>query len=108
MKTNLAAPDEAIGAYLNRVAAGLKGMSESQREEILVEIRSHLAERVQQFGGQGVAQPEHAAIAAMGDADELARQFARTVSEQKAIRSFAPWVLLRAAGSIAFTGVKVC
>jgi hypothetical protein len=102
MKANLAPSDEAIAAYLNR----LKGMSESQQQEILVEIRSHLAERVEQFAGQGRLQPGEAAVAAMGDADELARQFARTVSEQKASRSFAPWVLLRAAGGIAFTGVK--
>ena len=106
MTANLVASGETTAAYLKQVAAGLKGMSESQRQEILAEIRSHLAERAQQFAGQGFHQPEEAAIAAMGDADELATQFARTASVQEASRSFAPWVLLRAAAGIAFTGAK--
>jgi uncharacterized membrane protein len=106
MKANLMALGETRAAYLKQVTAGLKGMSESQQQEILAEIRSHLAERAQQFAGQGFRQPEEAAIAAMGDAGELAMQFARTASVQEASRSFAPWTLLRAAAGIAFTGIK--
>ena len=106
MNANPETLGDTIEAYLGRVSAGLKGISELQRQEIMAEIRSHLAERVQQFAEEGSLQPENAATAAMGDPDELARQFARTVNEQRASRSFAPWVLLRVAAGIAFTGAK--
>jgi hypothetical protein len=106
MTANLMESADGVEAYLRRVATGLQIMSESQRQEILAEIRSHLAERVQQLTGQGLPQPVQAAIAAMGDADELARQFARTARAENASRSIAPWVLLRAAAGIAFTGAK--
>ena len=71
-----------------------------------MEIRSHLAERVQQLAARGLQHPEQAAVAAMDDADELARQFSRAARAQKASRSIAPWVLLRAAAGVAFTGTK--
>lgn len=105
MKANLSTQADAIDAYVKRVSVGLKDMSESQRQEIVAEIRSHLAERARQLAEQGVPEAGQAAIAAMGDADELARQFARTASAERVSRSIAPWVLLRAA-SLAFTGAK--
>jgi len=95
-----------ISAYLNRVSAGLKGIDEPQRQEIVAEIRSHLAERVQELIAQGSPRPVEAALTAMGDADALALQFTREVRQQQSSRSFAPWVLLRAAARIALTGVN--
>jgi uncharacterized membrane protein len=95
-----------ISAYLNRVSTGLKGIEESQRQEIVAEIRSHLADRVQQLVDQGSPRPVEAALAAMGDPDTLALQFTREVRQQQSSRSFAPWVLLRAAARIALTGIN--
>lgn len=106
MNASLAASRDPIAGYLNRVASGLKGMSESQRQEIVAEIRSHLAERMQQFGAGGSPRPAEEAVAAMGDANALARQFALAATQQTASRSFAPWVLLRAAARVALSGMK--
>jgi hypothetical protein len=94
-----------ISEYLKRVSTGLKGLGEVQRQEIVAEIRSHLADRVQQFISQGFPRPVEAALAAMGDADALARQFIQEVHQQKSSRSLAPWTLLRAAARVALTGV---
>jgi hypothetical protein len=106
MKANPVASADPISAYLSQVSTGLADISEFERQEILAEIRSHLSERVQQFTAQGFLQPAEAAIAVMGDPDELALQFTRTASQKKASRSFVPWVLLKAAARLAFTGIK--
>jgi hypothetical protein len=99
-------PSDPIPEYLSRVFAGLKGIEESQRQEIVAEIRSHLADRVQELIGQGSPHPVESALAAMGDAGELAAQFAQEVHRQESSRSYAPWVLLCAAARIAVTGVS--
>jgi hypothetical protein len=104
MSANPAITADPISEYLKRVSIGLKGLSESQRQEIVAEIRSHLADRVQQFISQGSPRPVEAALGAMGDADALALQFTQEVRQQQSSRSFAPWTLLRAAARIALTG----
>jgi hypothetical protein len=106
MSATPSGPGDPVSAYIRRVSTGLKGMDESQRQEILAEIRSHLEERVQQFASEGSPRPAEAAVEAMGDADNLANQFLGAVQQKRASRSFAPWVLLRAAGRVALTGIK--
>ncbi len=106
MNANSVVPADPISSYLSQVSGGLKGINEFQRQEIVAEIRSHLADRVQQFINQGSPRPVEAALAALGDADALALQFTQEVPKQHSSRSFAPWVLLRASARIALTGVK--
>lgn len=93
-----------VSEYLNTVRAGLKKLGDADREEILAEIRGHLLERAEEFSSRGFSHPAEAAVAAMGDAAEVARQFAETTARQKVSRSIAPWTLLRAVGRIAATG----
>jgi hypothetical protein len=95
-----------ISEYLNRVSSGLKGIDEAQRQEIVAEIRSHLADRVQQFVAEGSPHPVETALAAMGDPGALALQFTQEMRLQESSRSFVPWVLLRGAARIALTGFK--
>jgi HAAS domain-containing protein len=106
MSANPSSPGDPVSAYIHRVAVGLKGIDEAQKQEIVAEIRSHLAERVEQFASEGSRTPAEAAVAAMGDATTLANQFMGEVRQKRASRSFAPWVLLRAAARVALTGVK--
>lgn len=92
--------------YLQLISAGLKHIDAIERNDALAEIRSHLAERAQQFRAQGSAHPEQDAIRALGDPKILAAQFSSEALEQKARRSFSPWVLLRAAWWMAMLGAR--
>jgi uncharacterized membrane protein len=95
-----------FGDYLQRISRGLKHMNSEHRNDVLAEIRSHLADRAEQFRRQGSVEPEHDAILALGDAKTLAAQFSLEALEQKASRSFRPWVLLSAALRMAMIGAR--
>jgi hypothetical protein len=62
-------PDPVVERYLDRVRASLRGMPAPEVEEILRELRSHIADRV------GPAGDTDAALRALGDPEELARQY---------------------------------
>jgi uncharacterized membrane protein len=95
-----------IGNYLARVKAGLKRIDQGQQQEILAEIHSHLTDRIEQFKQQGSIRPTEDALAAMGDPDEISVQFAEEDVVRAASRSHFPWVLLRAASRLVFTGLR--
>jgi hypothetical protein len=99
-------PADAISDYLDRVQAGLKKFDAATQHEILREIRSHLDERIEEFRKQGSAQPVEQALLALGDPTSLAQQFSEISLQQKASRSFLPWVLLRASGRMAIAGAR--
>jgi uncharacterized membrane protein len=98
--------DDMIGKYLATVRAGLKRLDEGQQGEILAEIRSHLTDRIEQLKQQGSARPTEDALAAMGDPDEISKQFSDAAVVRTSSRSNLPWVLLRAASRLAFTGLR--
>jgi hypothetical protein len=98
--------NDPFGDYLQLISHGLKHMNGEQRNDVLAEIRSHLADRTEQFRRQGSLQPEQDAILALGDAQALALQFSLEALEQKASRSFRPWVLLSAALRMAAIGAR--
>ena len=98
--------NDTFADYLQRISSGLKDMGTEQRNDVLREIRSHLTERAEQFRQQGSSQPELDAIRALGDSRTIALQFSLEALEQKANRSFRPWVLLRAAWYAAILGVR--
>lgn len=83
--------------YLEEISRGLKNVNAEQRKDVLAEIRSHLADRTEQFRRQGSLSAEQDAIRALGDAKTIARQFSLEALEEKAGHSFRPWVLLAAA-----------
>jgi uncharacterized membrane protein len=97
---------DSIGKYLARVRAGLKGLDEGQQREILAEIHSHLTDRVEQLKQQGSSHAPEDALAAMGNPDEISRQFSEAAVVRASSRSNLPWVLLRAASRLALTGLR--
>jgi uncharacterized membrane protein len=95
-----------IHLYFKRIAAGLQGIGETQKQEIVAEIRSHLDERVSELSAEGDADALDHALAALGDADDLAAQFVSEVRTRSGPRSYIPWTLLRRAAHIAGTGLR--
>lgn len=92
--------------YMNRVWEGLSGMGTSDRQDTIAEIRSHLNERIEQLRLQGSPRSVEEALAALGDPTELAHHMVSASLQRDESRSYLPWVLLRAARRIAFTGAK--
>jgi hypothetical protein len=64
-----AVPDSAVERYLDRVRASLRGLPERNIDEIIRELRGHIAERSE--SGQDV----EAALRSLGDPTELAREY---------------------------------
>jgi len=95
-----------IQEYVKRVSNGLTGIEEAEKQDILAEINSHLSDRIEELRGQGVSHPAEQAFSALGDPAALASQFVAAARQQRASRSYAPWVLLRAAARAASTGAK--
>jgi hypothetical protein len=62
-------PDPAVERYLDRVRASLRGMPAPEQDEIVLELRSHIAERV--APGEDI----EAALRALGDPEDLAREY---------------------------------
>ena len=62
-------PDPTIEGYLDRVRSALRGMPEAEVNDIVLELRGHIAERSGSPGGA------ESAIQSLGDPAELARQY---------------------------------
>ncbi|MGE5206384.1 MAG: HAAS signaling domain-containing protein [Chlamydiota bacterium] len=105
--TTLTATDNVlIEQYLRGVAEGLKEIGNVEKQDILAEIRSHLGERIQQLSAQGTSHAAEQATRALGEPTALAHQFVEAARQQRAGRSYAPWVLLHAAARTASSGAK--
>jgi hypothetical protein len=61
--------DPAVERYLDQVRAALRGVPAAEVDEILLELRGHVAERV------GPGEGTEAALRSLGDPEELARQY---------------------------------
>src|ERR1700752_4718223 len=76
MKMTVNAGDRvAIQDYVNRISASLKGIDESQKQEIRAEINSHLIDRCVELAAHGAGYPVADAIADLGDPVVLGSQF---------------------------------
>jgi uncharacterized membrane protein len=95
-----------IQDFLRRVANGLRALDDPEKQDILAEIGSHLCDRVEELRSQGAPHPAEQAVAGLGDPAELAAQFVASAQQRRASRSYAPWILLRAAARIALSGGK--
>lgn len=62
-------PDPTVERYLERVRASLRGMPASEVDEIVLELRGHIAERVAPGGDT------EAALRALGGPEDLAREY---------------------------------
>jgi uncharacterized membrane protein len=92
-----------VNDYLARLRASLTGMTLTEREDIVEEIRMHIRERS--------SDPQSTLediFAGLGPADELAQQYRTGLLVQKARHSMSPLVILRATLRWAATGVEGC
>jgi len=93
--------DAQINDFLSGLGKSLSGMTISEREDIVEEIRMHVRERL----GESQANVE-SILAGLGPADELAEQYRTGLLVQRAQKSISPLVILRAALRWATTGVE--
>jgi uncharacterized membrane protein len=93
--------DSQINDYLAQLRKSLSGMTISEREDIVEEIRMHIRERLSdsQTGVDSV-------LAGLGAAEELAQQYRTGMLVQRAQTSISPLVILRAALRWATMGVE--
>jgi hypothetical protein len=89
-----------VNDYLARLRAALTGMTVSEREDIVEEIRMHIRER-----SDDPQSSLDAVLAGLGPANELAQQYRTGLLVQRASTSISPLVILRAALRWATTGV---
>jgi len=80
--------DPAVERYLDRVRALLRGMPGPEVEEILLELRGHIGERSESDGN-----PE-AALRALGEPADLARQYQSERAATRAECTRSPIVIL--------------
>jgi HAAS len=87
--------------YLSELRTALTGMTLSDREEIIDEIRAHIQERSRE-SGMTIAQ----IVGKLGPAAELAHDYNRGVLLRRASRSQSPWLLLGVTYRWARTGIQ--
>jgi hypothetical protein len=83
-----------LDSYLQTVRAGLRGLPAADAEEIIRELRSHILDRASSAAGlseSGVA----AALARLGDSEDLVAQYTTENLMARAERSRSPWLILR-------------
>jgi uncharacterized membrane protein len=93
-------PDQ-VELYLMHLNAAMLDIPRADRDEFLREIRAHIFEKLE-AGNADVG----GVLKALGDPEELARQFHSECSIRVSSRSWSPWVLMRAATRWALTGVQ--
>ncbi len=96
--------DAQMEGYLSRLESALRGLSAEEKGDILLEIRSHIADSV------APAQDRDAAAARvlrlLGDPKELAQRYKAERMLTRASRSFSPLLLLRTTWGWAKLGMK--
>jgi len=90
-----------VNNYLRQLRASLTGMTVSEREDIVEEIRMHIRERSSDLS-TGV----DAVLVGLGPAEDLAQQYRTGLLVQRARTSRSPVLILRAALRWATTGVE--
>jgi uncharacterized membrane protein len=94
-------PEAQINDYLARLRASLFGMTVSEREDIVEEIRMHIRER-----SSNSAANLDSVLAGLGSPELLAEQYRTGMLVQRARTSRSPLLILRAALRWATTGVE--
>ncbi len=96
--------DARVESYLAQLDSALRGLSTEEKQDILLEIRSHIADSV------AAARDREAAvervIRLLGDPQELAQRYKAERMLTRASRSFSPLLLLRTTWGWAKLGMK--
>jgi uncharacterized membrane protein len=82
-----------IEGYLNRLRAGLRGLHREDVREIVEEMRSHIMEKAARTEGLSPAGVD-AALAALGNPEELASEYVTDNLLARAEVSRSPWRIL--------------
>ncbi len=93
---------EAVERYLETLRRALGGLPAAERDEIVLEMRTHLLERIEDAADPGTVD---AVLAAVGDPKELAAQYRTQTMLRRAAASRSPILLLRTTLRWATTGV---
>jgi HAAS len=80
--------DPAVDRYLDRVRVSLRGVSEPEIKDILLELRGHIIERLQ------AQKDAESVLRSLGDPEELARQYRTESVTAKAECGSSPIVIL--------------
>ena len=94
-----------IDAYLESVRTGLRGLKDEDAREIIDELRSHIVDRA---GSAGEVTPAGvaAALAGLGNPEELASQYMNDDLLARAESTRMPWTILRGVFHWATLSVK--
>jgi hypothetical protein len=104
--------DQRIDAYLGRLRVRLLGVNEQEVREIIEELRSHILDKVA-AGGEATAARVDAALATLGNPEELANEYmtdnllARAEASRSPVRileSLFRWASLSVAGFFVLVG----
>ncbi|HEV7218691.1 MAG TPA: DUF1700 domain-containing protein [Terriglobales bacterium] len=86
--------NQKVDAYLRRLNALLRGMSKEDAHEIIEELRAHITEKAT-VNGEVTTTAVDAALAGLGDPDELAAQYATDAVLARAEVSRSPVRILK-------------
>lgn len=95
--------DPQFEEYLSRLDRALAGVPAPQKEEIVLEIRSHLYDSLAQASGRDAP---GAVLRGLGDPAELAERYRTEFVLASAARSYSPLLLLRGSWHWAMSGFK--
>ena len=90
-----------VDGYLAELRAHLRPMTIAEREEIVREIAAHIRDSAELPGGS-----VESALARLGPAEELARQYSDGMLIRRASRSVSPILLMRGALRLATKGLS--
>jgi hypothetical protein len=96
--------NEKIETYLSRLDVALTGLAADDKEDILREIRAHIADSV--AGSTDRTGAVERVLRMLGSPEELAQRYSTECLLSRASRSFSPWLLLRTCWRWALTGAK--
>ncbi len=99
-----AEPEQKVDAYLRRLSTLLRGMSKEDAQEIIEELRGHITEKAT-VNGELTTAAVDAALAALGDPDELAAQYVTDIVLARAEVSRSPVRILKSLWRLASLSV---
>jgi hypothetical protein len=98
--------DEIVASYLKQVASRLQGLPEDSVRDIVSELRSHIADRVEESGSPAIER----ILSELGKPEELAKEYRLQLVLSTTQRTCRPWRILHgtlAWARLTLTGVFV-
>ena len=96
--------DEQIENYLSRLATAMAKTSVEDKEDVVREIRAHIADSV--VGSSDRPAAVGRVLGLLGTPEQLALRYRAECQLTRASRSFSPWLLLRTCWGWSKTGAK--